>query len=79
LDPCYKLTFLRYKLSKIYTRDEVDELIEKVKVVLDKLYEHYSSVELASLKNVDASKEGINVGKEISDDPNVVLDEDVVD
>ena len=79
LDPCYKLTFLRYKLSKVYTRDEVDELIEKVKVTLDKLYEHYSSVELASLKNVDASKEGINVGTDISDDPNVVLDDDVVD
>ncbi|XP_028056205.1 zinc finger BED domain-containing protein RICESLEEPER 2-like [Camellia sinensis] len=61
LDPRYKLKYVKFSFTRYYSISDVDAMIEKVKLIMKQLYDHYSSFVLESMENVGVSKGGNDV------------------
>lgn len=51
LNPCHKFANVKYLLSKFYSGDTVQDLLESVNKVFERLYQHYSSLELMDVNS----------------------------
>lgn len=76
LDPCYKLKYAKVCYSKFYSFDKVDEIIGKVRSLMDRLYQFYlhkdsSSFEVAA----DTTKDVRDSNLDSSQPSSFVLDE----
>ncbi|CAL5442639.1 unnamed protein product [Camellia sinensis] len=61
LDPRYKLKYVKFSFTRYYSISDVDAMIEKAKLIMKQLYEHYSTFVLESMENVGVSKGGNDV------------------
>lgn len=49
LNPCHKFAYVKYLLSKFYSGDTVQDLLESINKVFEHLYQHYLSLELMNV------------------------------
>ena len=72
LDPQKKLDYLNYYLSNLYGENVAKDITNRVKGVLECLYEHYNSTHSSSLSIQSASEisrmEGVDVDDDDDDD-----------
>ncbi|XP_059670980.1 zinc finger BED domain-containing protein RICESLEEPER 2-like [Cornus florida] len=48
LDPCFKMKYVKFCYKKLYSSEEVNEIIGKVKSLMERLFRHYKSLEITS-------------------------------
>lgn len=76
LDPCYKLKYVNFCYSKFYSSEKVDEIIGKVRSLMDRLYQYHLNMDNSSSgAAVDTSKDVRDSNLDSSQPSSLVLDE----